>query len=772
MIPRFLAVLLLASTVLAQPRGLPEPVVPDGLGVNIHFVRPDPAEVDKLAHLGVRFIRMDFGWGGTERKRGEYDFSGYDQLVQAMSQKNIRCLFILDYGNRLYDNNLGPHSDEAQAAFAKWAGAAAKHYAGKGILWEIWNEPNLKQFWKPVPNVEDYSKLALATIDAIRAADKDAFIMAPASSGFPWEFFDGMAKHGVFAKLDAVSVHPYRQSNPETAEADYHKLRLLLDRAVPGERIPIVSGEWGYSTAWKNYTEERQAQYLPRQWLMNLANDVHLSIWYDWRDDGLDPKEPEHHFGTVFRDFSDKQTSIAARKLCTELAGLRFIRRIPTDKPEDWVLLFAGADVGYLAHWTTGTPHELMIAHSGATPGPSVSEGPVPPGDNRALAEARTRREPLQLGNSPVYTRLLKNPALGAWSPQHQTIVVRIGKSNVIPISLRDPGALKGGSFRVSIGGKSSKPVAVPDGAKSIDLPIELESAELATQHARVEFLASGDKPGPLHTAQVTLLLANHISAKILPPVGDTAYLLIQNPSGEGQRLSLSAGSFEPVNPAVLGEAQGFGAPGYLLPAGQVEHLVKMQSSKPVRGAIHAEGKTPAGVLLFKLPDVLWKPISLDADWKAQLDGENKGEASANLEIVELKDPPVPVKQGMKVAYRFPEGKRYLMGKPPQAARVLDGKPTVLGLWVRGNGSGDYLRMRFLDSTGQAFQSDGPQMNFTGWKWIEFPLDASHGPHWGGANDGVIHYPIRLDSLPLIDNARLKAGKDQEVLIALPAVRD
>ena len=45
------------------------------------------------------------------------------------------------------------------------AEAYAKHYAGKGILWEIFNEPNIG-FWKPTPNADDYSLLCLAVIDA------------------------------------------------------------------------------------------------------------------------------------------------------------------------------------------------------------------------------------------------------------------------------------------------------------------------------------------------------------------------------------------------------------------------------------------------------------------------------------------------------------------------------------------------------------------------------------------------------------------------------
>ena len=66
---------------------------------------------------------------------------------------------------------------------------------------------------------------------------------------------------------------------------------------------PKLSAWWGYSSAWKNFDEEKQGKYLPRELLANIANEVALSIWYDWHDDGTDPKEPEHHFGIVHHEY-------------------------------------------------------------------------------------------------------------------------------------------------------------------------------------------------------------------------------------------------------------------------------------------------------------------------------------------------------------------------------------------------------------------------------------------------------------------------------------
>ena len=77
--------------------------------------------------------------------------------------------------------------------------------------------------------------------------------------------------------------------------------------------LPIVSSEWGYSTAEGAVSEARQADYLSRQWLANLAAGVHVSIFYDWRDDGNNARDREHRFETVRRNLEPKPSFLAAR---------------------------------------------------------------------------------------------------------------------------------------------------------------------------------------------------------------------------------------------------------------------------------------------------------------------------------------------------------------------------------------------------------------------------------------------------------------------------
>jgi hypothetical protein len=373
-----LLLLLLAGPAAAAE--LPEPVLPQGVGVNIHFTRGHAKDLDLIAAAGFQVVRMDFAWGGIERQKGEYDWSAYDELTADLDKRGLRAIYILDYSNGLYEETVtsenplthkprqdvaSPQHPESVAAFARWAGAAAKHFRGRHILWEVWNEPNIG-FWKPKPDAGQYATLCLAACKAVRAADPDATILAPATSEVPLPFLERVFAAGVLAEVDAVSVHPYRPYSrpPETAVEDYRKLRGLIERYAPADKkqLPIISGEWGYATETKGVSLETQAAYLVRMQLANLLAGVPLSIWYDWKNDGPDPTEREHNFGTVKLNLEPKPAYLAARTLTRELAGYRIVRRLDVGGERDFVLLLRN-DAGRrkLAAWTLGEAHPVTL---------------------------------------------------------------------------------------------------------------------------------------------------------------------------------------------------------------------------------------------------------------------------------------------------------------------------------------------------------------------------------------------------------------------------
>ena len=129
--------------------------------------------------------------------------------------------------------------------------------------------------------------------------------------------------------------------------------------------MPILSGEWGYSTHAHGVSLETQAAYAVRQQLSNLLNGVPLSIWYDWKNDGQDANENEQNFGTVTNDLQPKPAYIALRNMVRELDGYKLDRRIAQGEDTDYVLLFSSGKNRKIAAWTTGSPHAVTIEATG-----------------------------------------------------------------------------------------------------------------------------------------------------------------------------------------------------------------------------------------------------------------------------------------------------------------------------------------------------------------------------------------------------------------------
>ncbi|MHB1458741.1 MAG: cellulase family glycosylhydrolase, partial [Armatimonadota bacterium] len=363
---RLLTFILCSSVIaVANASNLPSPSVPDGLGANIHFLGEPVRVLDMLQAGGFRFVRMDISWSTVEKEKGVYDFSEHDKLIEGLSKRGMRALLILCYSNTLYETNfMSVRTEAGRQAFAQFSKAAVQRYKGKNVIWEIWNEPNI-MFWRPQPSIDDYMALVKAVVPVIREADPKAVCIGPATSAVDMIYLEACFKRGLLNYIDAVSVHPYRSSIPETVTSEILALKTLIARYSPDRpNIPIISGEWGYTTVWPHtntysgVANKLQGEYLPRQMLTNLSLGIPLSIWYDWHDGGADPMEREFHFGTVDFEYNPKPSYINMKKMTELLSGKQFVKRVPTDL-DDYLLIFSDGKRHTIAAWTIAKPHTV-----------------------------------------------------------------------------------------------------------------------------------------------------------------------------------------------------------------------------------------------------------------------------------------------------------------------------------------------------------------------------------------------------------------------------
>ena len=374
--------------------------VPSGLGVNIHFYEGNKKDQSMLKEAGVGIVRMDVSWIGIEKSKGQYDFSRHDKLINDLEELGIRLLFIIDYGNPLYDDGFAPHTKEGRNAYTQFCSALAERYSGKGIIWELWNEPNSDKFWTPTVDINNYMAFCQAVVPAIRNKDRNACIIAPATSAFDMKFMESCFEKGLLDLVDGVSVHPYRnpESSPESTFDEYYLLSLLIDQYKPeGKVIPMLSGEWGYNT--KDLSRKLQGKYLSRQWLANMSYNIPISIWYDWHDDGQDPKEGEHNFGTVTWDYKEKPSYVAMKTLIEQFKGYQTIGRISLGSIDDYMLLLQKNDKIKLALWSSSNIHSISFGND-----VQILQGI----NYLGKSISNINNEKIEIGDEPIYLDIKK----------------------------------------------------------------------------------------------------------------------------------------------------------------------------------------------------------------------------------------------------------------------------------------------------------------------------------------------------------------------------
>lgn len=339
------------------------------LGVNIHVLNDDSA-LDRARDAGFSFVRVDLLWRQVERN-GRYRFQPYDRLLSALQSRGLGALWILDYGHPLHGGD-PPRQPDSVAAFARYAEAAALHFKGSNSRFEIWNEPDTARFWPPKPDAREYAVLLAAATAAMRRVDPEARIASGGTSGVDAAFLRAIFDAVQDPKWNVAAVHPYRRLAPETFAPDLSAFRQFL--SVAGfPQFEVWDTEWGYASydyfsrnlrgdGHSSEGRHRQAVLAIREALTAWALGVPVAAWYDLRDDGDDPRNPEHNYGLLDSRGMDKPAMSALRKL-TEIADNHTYSGMLPDAPDGaHVMRLSGGKDNVFAIWSD-QPDARMTVH-------------------------------------------------------------------------------------------------------------------------------------------------------------------------------------------------------------------------------------------------------------------------------------------------------------------------------------------------------------------------------------------------------------------------
>jgi hypothetical protein len=266
--------LILGSLVLCAPAkaALPQGFV--GLYADDAFFGDAGYRSSQLAtqsRVGVETVRQPLEWWRVERSRGRFDFSDYDDYVAEAATAGVSVLPVL-LGPPEFRSSRPPASRShamfppaSDGAFAAFVDAAVRRYGATGTFWsthpdvpyrpihswQIWNEPNIPNFWRSGPNARQYLALLRAGAGAVRAADPTAEVVAaglPNSKlGVPFlDYLEQMYKAGAKGAFDTLAIHPYSRSVAGLLSLA-ERARTVMDRH--GDRSRLWITEFGWSTA-------------------------------------------------------------------------------------------------------------------------------------------------------------------------------------------------------------------------------------------------------------------------------------------------------------------------------------------------------------------------------------------------------------------------------------------------------------------------------------------------------------------------------------------
>lgn len=167
-------------------------------------------QLGMMRDAGMTSLRHDMKFSRIAAKKGQYDFSSYDELLEKLDQYGIEYLPILEGYDWEVDKirpdvvPLYRHPEEWRA----FVRACARHYRGKLKVWEIWNEPD-GGFWKPDPNAAQFVPLLKIAYEELKAADPENVVMVGGLCGWNVGYLRDMYAAGAKGYFDAIAVHPY-----------------------------------------------------------------------------------------------------------------------------------------------------------------------------------------------------------------------------------------------------------------------------------------------------------------------------------------------------------------------------------------------------------------------------------------------------------------------------------------------------------------------------------------------------------------------------------
>jgi len=219
--------------------------------------------VAKASDIGVKWTRLGASWPSIEKEKGVYSWEETDEAFDVALKNGIIPFVTLGSGNKLYSRLTtydNPEEAEiygykpeppvkeplAMEAYLKYIRATVERYKDKIDNWEVWNEPNHRNYWGSPPDGKEYGRLLVETAKLIKDIDPGSKVIGGSMAGINPKFAEDFLSVGSDKYIDIISYHNYGAVPEERVYAAID-LWNVINKYKPS--IELWQGECGYPSA-------------------------------------------------------------------------------------------------------------------------------------------------------------------------------------------------------------------------------------------------------------------------------------------------------------------------------------------------------------------------------------------------------------------------------------------------------------------------------------------------------------------------------------------
>ena len=336
-------------TVPVPPRLIPDTDV-NPYGANFFLDREvEDWKRDRTVRMareaGIVWAKQEFSWEEIEKRKNQFDWDKYDQIVSVFEKYGVQIIARLDrppsWSHK--DKTIPQAPPDDLNDYGDFIDAFVRRYTGRIHYIQIWNEPNIFPEWgnRPVDPSGYVAMLEIAYKRA-KAADPNIRVLsaplaitlgegwAPGSDKWrhmnDLDYLNAIYKAGAKDYFDILSANAFGLRSSPDDPPDPQQLNF--QRVVLAHQImenfkdtnkAVWINEYGWNAAppdfsndklvWGRVTEQQQAEYTVRGISQARANWPWVgvfNIWYFRQVGDISSERADYYFRMVDIDFTPR----------------------------------------------------------------------------------------------------------------------------------------------------------------------------------------------------------------------------------------------------------------------------------------------------------------------------------------------------------------------------------------------------------------------------------------------------------------------------------